>query len=97
MEIPADVLTWIDKHFPARDRHAAVACVLGAVDHLHQSAEPRLLRCAVLASRGDLTRLKHEVAGLRVDFRDVIVAGEYEERGGELVRVRNLSGPIEDA
>ena len=97
MDIPADVLTWIDKHLPACDRDAAVACVLGAVDHLDQSAEPRLLRCAVLASHGDLTRLKHEVAELRVDFRDVIVAGEYEQRGGELVRVRNLNQPIEDA
>jgi hypothetical protein len=44
-----------------------------------------------------LAKLKHEVAELRVDFRDVIVAGEYAERGGELVRVRNLNQPIEDA
>jgi aminomethyltransferase len=31
---------------------------------------------------------------LRVDYRDVIVAGEYESVGGRLVRVRDLSFPI---
>lgn len=32
---------------------------------------------------------------LKIDYRDVIVAGEYESRNGNLVRVRDLSKPFE--
>jgi len=33
---------------------------------------------------------------LKRDYRDVIVAGEYDSVAGKLIRVRNLSEPIED-
>lgn len=52
------------------------------------------MRCALFASAGSLETLKHFVQLLRIDWRDVIVAGEYEQRGSELVRVRDLNEPL---
>ena len=57
---------------------------------------PRLIRCAAVASGGDLERLRYEVQSLRHDWRDVIVEGEYILKDGNLVRVRNLNLPITD-
>jgi hypothetical protein len=31
---------------------------------------------------------------LKIDWRDVILAGEYVSRGGDFVRVRNLNEPL---
>ncbi len=54
----------------------------------------RLLRCAALGSRGDLAQLRYLVGLLRVDFRDVIMFGEYDVVDGKLIRVRNLNEPL---
>jgi len=43
-----------------------------------------------------LERLRVEIEHLKIDYRDVIMAGEYISRDGEPVRVRNLNEPIED-
>jgi len=92
----ADVERFIARRFDARDREAAVALVASATIHDGTVAGPRLVRCAVVASGGSLESLGLYVELLKVDWRDVIVAGEYVPRGGELVRVRNLNAPIED-
>jgi hypothetical protein len=44
-----------------------------------------------VASKGSLEKLQYYIALLAVDYRDVIVAGEYEVTGGKLVRVMNLT------
>jgi hypothetical protein len=62
--------------------------------HDRSAPEPRLLRCAAVASGGSLQRLAMEIDTLKRDYRDVIVEGEYASRDGELVRVRNLTAPI---
>jgi hypothetical protein len=65
---------------------------------LHDGSLPgaRLWRCAAVASGGSLDRLRLEIETLKHDFRDVIVEGEYVPVGRELVRVRDLNGPILD-
>jgi len=55
-----------------------------------------LIRCAVIASGASLERLRIEIEHLKIDYRDVIMAGEYVSRNGKNVRVRNLNEPIED-
>jgi hypothetical protein len=45
---------------------------------------------------GDLERLRRQLEHLKIDYRDVIVAGEYVPTAGDLVRVRNLNEPIGD-
>jgi hypothetical protein len=34
---------------------------------------------------------------LRIDCEDVILSGEYESRGGDLVKVRDLNEPLGDS
>jgi hypothetical protein len=95
--MPADLLKWISAHFPENDREAAVALLTEATDESGNPVGDRLSRCAALASAGDLDRLRSLVEELRIDWRDVIGAGEYEKRAGVLVQVRDLNRPIPDA
>lgn len=94
--IPADVERYIARRFAAADREAALTLLRTATLHDNSAPEPRLLRCAVVASGGSLERLRMEVETLRRDYRDVIVEGEYVTRGRELVKVRDLNEPITD-
>jgi hypothetical protein len=94
--ITGDVENFITRRFAAPDREAAVALVTSATIHDGSAAGPRLIRCAVVASGGSLERLRTYIDLLKIDWRDVIVAGEYASRDGKLVRVRNLNTPIAD-
>ena len=94
MELPPDVVRWVAKHFPEDAREQAIGVLIAAKDHQGQPATPRLLRCLALSSHGDLALLRQQARQLAVDFRDVIVSGEYENRNGELVRVRDFSQPM---
>ena len=92
--LPADVRDYVTRRFHPRERDAALALLAGAVLHDRSTPEPRLLRCAAVASGGSLQRLAMEIDTLKRDYRDVIVEGEYATRDGKLVRVRNLASPI---
>ena len=94
MPLPEDVGRWVSQHFSETKRESAVALLLAAEDHNRQPASPRLLRCLAFASRGNLTLLERLVKLLAIDFRDVIVAGEYESRDGKLVLVRDFNQPM---
>jgi hypothetical protein len=96
MPIPDDVVAWINRHFREMDRTTAIGLLEDAVDEWDDPVEPRLLRCAVVGSRGDIDRLTELVEELRIDSEDVILSGEYESRAGDLVKVRDLNGPLED-
>jgi hypothetical protein len=50
---------------------------------------PRPVFLLSTVSRGQIEHLK-------VDYRDVILAGEYRWSGDSEIRVRNLNKPIED-
>ena len=94
--IPDDVTRFVVRKFAATDQAEAFALLNGAT--LHDGTQPglRLLRCAAVASWGSIERLRMEVETLKVDFRDVIVEGEYVPVGMELVKVRDLNQPIGD-
>jgi hypothetical protein len=96
MSIPDDVVAWVNRHFREMDRTTAVGLLEDAVDERDEAVAPRLLRCAVIGSRGDIDRLTELVEELRIDSEDVILSGEYESRGGNLIRVRDLNLPFED-
>ena len=60
-----------------------------ALDLIRQYGETgRVARCAVVASRGALDLLKGYLLRAESDFRDVILAGEYD---GANRRIRDLS------
>lgn len=95
MDLPSDVIDFVQARFPAKERAEARA-LLSRVQAEGFSQNPaRLLRCIVVASHGSLISLKHYITLLTVDWRDVIVAGEYELRGRELVQVRDLNQPLQ--
>ncbi len=94
--IPADLDRYIARAFTASERPQALALLEAAVMHDGARPEPRLLRCAAVASGGSVERLRYEIESLRHDYRDVIVEGEYVPTPRGLVRVRDLNGPIPD-
>jgi hypothetical protein len=96
MPVPDDVVAWINSHFRDIDRATAIGLLEDAVDEWDEAVEPRLLRCAVIGSRGDIDRLTELVEELRIDSEDVILSGEYESRAGNLVKVRDLNEPLKD-
>ena len=94
--IPDDVTRFVVRRFAATDQAEAFALLNGARLHDGSQPEPRLLRCAAVASWGSIARLRMEVESLKRDFRDVIVEGEYVPVGMALVKVRDLNQPIAD-
>lgn len=78
MELPEDVVKWVDAHFSDADKSRALAVLQGASIHTGEAAGPQLLRCAAISSHGVLRRLEEVVQHLRVDWRDVIMAAEYK-------------------
>ena len=94
--IPADVERFVARKFDASDQDEALALLEAATIHDGSRAEPRLVRCAAVASGGSIERLRMEIETLKHDFRDVIVEGEYVPNGRRLVKVRDLNEPIPD-
>lgn len=92
--IPKDAKDFITRNFAAADQDQALWVLSGAQTETGATASPRLMRCALIASGGSLERLRAQVDQMKVDWRDVIVAGEYVAEGSELKQVRDLSAPI---
>lgn len=79
--LTADIRARVERDFgrdaaPVLDKLAEVA---RADPHLDS---PRIMRCLVFLARGDAKRLDHYTKLARVDYRDLIVAAEYETRPG---------------
>jgi hypothetical protein len=94
MDIPSDIACRIKTIFPASEHSQALALVSTATLHDGQLANPQCLRCAVQASKGSLQELVYYIDLLKLDFRDVIVAGEYQLIDARLTRVRDLTEPF---
>jgi hypothetical protein len=92
--LPEDVERWIAAHFRADDVNSARELLSSAIDHAGAAPGARLLRCAALGSRGDLVQLRYLVGLLQIDYRDVIMCGEYDVVDGKLTHVRNLNEPL---
>ena len=92
--IPADVEAYARRTFAGDESAQVIALLAAAVTHTGAPAQPRLLRCAVIASKGRLSLLKQLIDTLAIDCRDVIVAAEYSVEDGRLVRTRNLEHAI---
>jgi len=98
MSVPEDVVRFVERSFSQVDRAEAIEILQGAVIEDGSPAIPRLVRCAVLSAHRDVGRLRKQVAHLKVDWRDIVVEGEYLVRERKLVRVLDLNDPIpEDA
>lgn len=94
MALPSDLERFIDDNYAPEDRATACSLLANARIETGAMASDRLLRCAAFAGRGDLGKLRRQVSELAVDWRDVVVAGEYEYRDGEAVQVRDFTRPM---
>ena len=89
-----DVRQAAHRLFSDSDRAEAVSLLAGAKLHDGSAASPRMQRCALVASSGSLQKLCYYVKLLAVDYRDVILAAEYEVVSGKEVRARDLDQPL---
>ena len=89
--LPKDIEIYVDKHFPADQWQEVLSLLRHAVLHDGTTPAARTLRCALFASKSDLEKLDYYLNEIAIDYRDVIVAGEYELQDGELIQVRDLS------
>ena len=98
MDLPEDVVRYVERSFSQVDRAEALEVLRSAVIQDGTPAVARLVRCAVLSAHRDVGRLRKQVAHLKVDWRDIIVEGEYVVREKKLVHALDLNLPIpEDA
>jgi hypothetical protein len=81
MALQSDIVERIRRDF-GEDAETAIE-MLGSSGH-----DGRLARCIVVASGGSLDRLREYIEVAKRDYRDAIVAGEYDAAGR---RVRDLS------
>lgn len=95
MELPNDVRAFIEQNFPSDQWEDAFTILCQARIEDGTMPSPRLLRCAVFASDGSLTQLRSFATHLAIDWRDVILAGEYELRDTVAVQVRDLTLPLQ--
>jgi hypothetical protein len=96
MKLPDDVVRWVSSHCSESDQEKALVELSSAVIHTGEPTNSRLLRCVVVSSGGDLARLSQQIRQLQEDWRDVIMAGEYELQEGRTVRVHDFNDPIQD-
>jgi hypothetical protein len=92
--IPQDAKDFITRNFAPADQDQAISVLSGARIETGAAPSPRLMRCALVASGGSLDQLRVRVAQMKVDWRDVIIAGEYVSEDGNLKQVLDLSAPF---
>ncbi len=74
--LPLDVMARLNSDFGDRtDAAAAILLACRQIGHI----DDRLVRCIVYAARGDESRVRDLIELAQQDYRDVIVAGEYDE------------------
>ncbi len=76
--LPPDVLARLKQDFGQRSDAVAAIFLAHRADGDPDYIADRLLRCIVHAAHGNETRLQQLIDDARRDYRDVIMAGEYE-------------------
>jgi len=85
--IPKDIVLRIRRDF-SKSEHPAI------VQMIRKLREPRLQRCALQISAGSLQALSNAIATALDDFRDLIVAAEYDRFKSRLF---DFNRPFEEA
>jgi hypothetical protein len=92
--LPSDLVRYVNRQFPEAERSEALSLLAEAQIHDGKEASIRLKRCAAVGAQGSLKGLRDMIALLMIDWRDVIVCGEYSYENGEPRQVRDLTKPI---
>ncbi|WP_417393749.1 hypothetical protein [Gimesia chilikensis] len=82
MELEADIIDRLRDDFDEQQAPAAIAELVAS------GQTGRIARCIVHAAHGSMERLRELIKLAEIDYRDVIVAGEYD---GRMNAVRELT------
>jgi len=94
MKLLPDIEIYMRAYFEPANVEMAIQILENAKTHDGTDAEPRLQRCALVASDKTLQGLRSQIEGLAIDYRDVILSAEYVRKKGEWVQIRDLSNPL---
>ncbi len=97
MDLLQDIEKYVLRNFGPENFDSALEILSLAELHDGQTPSHRLIRCALVASERSISDLLRNVELLAIDFRDVIVAGEYTTENGKLVQVRDLASPFSES
>lgn len=90
--LPPDIEARIVADFPASEHAAITNGLIGLSD---ATPEPtRVARCVLFVANGDLDEFERMVELARTDYRDAIVAAEYDR---DLNRLRDFGWPFGEA
>jgi hypothetical protein len=91
VELPPDILARIAADYPPEDRPGIIEALLVLTE---VTREPeRVARCVLFVADGDLEEFERMIELARTDYRDTVVAAEYDHADR---RLRDLSKPFED-
>lgn len=93
--LPADILDFVDRHIVPADRAGVRQLLLETRYDGQAWPGARLLRCMLFISGGTEVGFRKAIALMLRDYRDLIMAAEYEEKNGYPILVRDLSRPFE--
>lgn len=90
MNLPDDILAKIAKDYPDTDDQR---CVLDKLINLNVNETNRVIRCVLQSAAGNFEMFQKMADLARVDYRDVIMCGEYGYPPRS--RLRNLDEPFD--
>ena len=86
--IPTSLLKLVEKYFVEADRPQALAILASYAQRFAQLKDLERVRLdMVIVAKGDLAKLTRQAER---DYRDVIMAAEYELRDGKIVKRTNF-------
>jgi len=91
--LPPDLEAYVLRAYGPEDRAWALEALASATAAGGQ-ATGQMLRCAAVAGGGTRAGLQGMLELLKVDWRDVLMAGEYAPGPRGARRVRDLTAPI---
>lgn len=87
LDIPDDIRFEVGQRFAEKDHETAFE-ILAELD------KPRIMRCALHSSSGDIEDLWEALAVVRKDYRDLIFWTEYDKSGK---RIWDFNRPFPEA
>lgn len=92
--IAKDIVQKVKRDFESPDDAAlALALLADFTEQNQELAADRILRCIVFVANGDLDLFGKALDLARIDYRDLIVWAEYDDR---FQQIRDLSVPFYD-
>lgn len=95
MLLPIDIEDYYKKKFPPELQEEVLKLLVSIESRNKELAHPRLLRCLLFNSSNNIQSLRNQIEELFFDYRDVIVAAEYDKEKGEIKHIRDFSKSFE--